>query len=83
MSQEHKKSFVTHVGDNQVSGIPVTVAPWPAFAPSQKPSIHSPYRTVLWFHRPVNNGVRILIEGREQAAVDAYAKIISDRLAQP
>lgn len=77
MPQEHLKDFVRHVGSPSQLGIPVVAKEhWPDFPESQKPSTQSPYRTVLWFHREINNGVRILIEGREKAAVDAYAKAV-------
>jgi hypothetical protein len=74
----HLKPFVLHVGDPLQLGIPVVPKlQWPAFPEPQKPSSHSPFRTVLWFHREINNGVRILIEGKEKDAVEAYAKLVS------
>ena len=75
----HLKPFIKHISRTEIpSSVPITPAPWPEFPPCQKPSSQSPYRTVLWFHRDVNNGVRILVEGRDEVAVNAYAKIITD-----
>jgi hypothetical protein len=71
------KTPVTHVGVTLPTHIPVIPAPWPAFPPAAKPSLQSPFRTMLWFCKPVNKGVRVIIEGRDKEAVDAYAKIIS------
>ncbi len=45
------------------------------------PVVAANARTVLWFHRETNNGVRILIEGRDQGAVDAYAKMVTEPAA--
>lgn len=61
---------------------------WPAFPPCKKPHRQSPHRTVLWFGgvplgtitrdgtEMFKGGVRIIVEGSDQAAVDAYAKLI-------
>lgn len=72
------KPFITHVGCRPDAVIPITPkVEWPAFPEPQKPSNNSPFRTVLWFHAEVNNGVRILVEGRDKASVETYAKLVS------
>jgi hypothetical protein len=75
----NNKTFIAHVGHVAPAVVPViSKSEWPAFPEPQKPSKNSPYRTVLWFHAEVQNGVRILVEGREKAAVEAYAKLVKD-----
>lgn len=67
---------------NVPTTIPIQPAPWPVFPESMKPSNNSPYRTGLWFYKSVNNGIRILVEGRDKASVDAYAKLISEAMSK-
>lgn len=53
---------------------------WPPFAPSEKPSVNSPFTTTMRFGPQGTPGwdtVRIIVEGRDKATVDAIAKAIT------
>lgn len=74
---KNTKAHIKHVGD-QATAVPVTPRDeWPQFPEPAKPSAQSAFKTVLWFHQKTNNGVRVIVEGRDKATVEAYARMIA------
>lgn len=65
--------------------VPITALPvypdrqdWPTFVRAEKPSRQSPFKTVLCFGESrTTHAVRIIVEGRNQEAVDQIARKIT------
>lgn len=65
--------------------VPITTTPaypdrdqWPQFEKAAKPALQSPFKTVMCFGESrTESAVRIIVEGRNQAAVDEIARKIT------